>query len=302
VPCTRPSLQRTAHAENCADIDDTTSEVDLFMTAPVQSKAAPAVFLLERFAWDGPDRLRVSGRWEPGESPTTEPAMLVVRSGDATHRLPALAEPCADSRGDGRRWSATFAWPHGPAAFEGAVLEIGGELIIELPQPRPKRLRRSHRRLQVRCADHTNGSSPAGAIAGVAHEAELVLAREEILSLRASVERLEQQLDRACVDVESERRGRSADAESFRHSLADLRTTAEQALEAERITARRLGRELEEARQRLADQDAQLTELQRVATDADRQRSVIDSARAQTEQLLAELTALRDTLAHQTHS
>jgi hypothetical protein len=267
------------------------------MTAPALPKAEPAVFLLERFAWDGPDRLRVSGCWEVGESPTTEPTTLVVRSGDATHRLAALPECSAQTRGDGRRWSAAFAWPDAPAAFERAELEIGGALIIDLPQARSKRLRRSHRRVQVRRADHTGGASPVGATQGVAHAADLVLAREEIMSLQATVKRLEQQLDRACIDVESERRARSADAESFRHNLAELRTTAEQALEADRNTARR---ELEEARQQLSDKEARLTELERIVSDTSRQRSVIESARARTEQLLHELTALHDSLADQT--
>src|SRR3954465_5988683 len=106
------------------------------MTAAVQSNADPDIFLLERFAWEGVDRLQVSGVWGGGASPRTDGAVLVVRSGDATHRLPALPEPVTGSPANGRSWSAAFAWPDGPTAFERAELEFGGEAVTELPQPR----------------------------------------------------------------------------------------------------------------------------------------------------------------------
>jgi hypothetical protein len=80
---------------------------------------------LERFAWGGPDRLQVSGKFTGlGEVPPDAP-VLVVCGPQRTHRLPALPDSLSGSREDGNPWSAEFAWQEPPVAFEEATLELG---------------------------------------------------------------------------------------------------------------------------------------------------------------------------------
>jgi hypothetical protein len=265
------------------------------MRASNQPAAKPkTTFSLERFAWDTPDRLELSGWFCDMAADAPDPPFLVVRAGDASLRLPAVSKRLSGPPQDGRRWSASFAWEDAPAAFERARLELG-EMIVDLPQPRPQRAQRGDEVLDVRqagVADPPQKTSPADRLALQAAE---LLAQEETSSLRSTVERLQRDLERAQADVDAERRQRTADAERFRDGLAKVRASAEEALAAERASAAHAARELDDARRRLGEQRVRLGEMERFAQDAERRQAALRVACADTERLLARLVALRDT-------
>lgn len=264
------------------------------MTAPAEPIAQPARFALERFAWEGPDRLEVSGWFEGLDVELADRPVLVVEGGDANHRLPAVPDRLSGPPNGQQRWWAAFAWDDAPAAFERARLELGAGLAIDLPQPRPKRTRRGERMLEVRRPEPLTTSEAAAD--RLAFHAELLLAREEAQSLRAVLERTQRELERARHDVEAERSGRAADSQRFRDSLGRVRASAEDAISNERAMARRLAHELEDARRRMEEQAERTAALEHAAKEAAGHRSSVEAACAETEQLLARLTSLRDVM------
>jgi hypothetical protein len=266
------------------------------MTASVQPVPVPATLSLERFAWDSPDRLEVSGWFQDvGEAPA-EPPVLIVQCGDRTLRLPAVPERLSGPPKDSRRWWAAFAWDDAPTAFERALLELG-DLLVELPEPRPRRNRRGERVLTVHRTrqDAAVGAGPAGERLGL--QTQLILAQEDMRALQAAVEQGRRDINRARADVEAERERRGADAERFRKSLAQVRASAEDALAAERGTAHRLGEQLDAARRQVRDQSERIAALERLAASAGRRRAEIEAACTDTERLLARMAGLRDALA-----
>jgi hypothetical protein len=262
------------------------------MTVPAEHIAHSARFALERFAWDAPDRLEVSGWFDGLDVELTDPPVLVVEDGDGSRRLPAVPERLAWPPGEGQRWWAAFEWSDEPAAFERATLELGAGLAIDLPQPNAKRTRRDERTLEVRRSEPD--ATPDSSAGRLALEADLLLAQEEVLSLRAAMERTRRELDRARQDAEAERGRRTADAERFRDGLGRVRASAEDAIANERATARQATDELEGARRMLAAQMERTQALEQALEDVGRQRAGLDAACAETERLLARLTSLRD--------
>src|SRR3954453_8268879 len=105
------------------------------MRASTQRAPEPKTpFPLERFAWDTPDRLEVSGWFCNFEADASEPPVLVVRAGDRSLKLPAVPKRLSGPPREGRHWSAAFAWDDAPGAVERARLELG-EMLVELPHP-----------------------------------------------------------------------------------------------------------------------------------------------------------------------
>lgn len=263
------------------------------MTAQPQTASDATTFSLERFAWDSPDRLEVSGWFADVGEVGSEPPTLLVEADDTQLRLPAVPERAGGPPRDGRRWWAAFAWEEAPADFEHAVLELG-ELTVELPQPQPRRAQRGDRLLEVRRAAPAGEAHAPQASDRLALQAALVLAQEEIRGLRGSIEQVQRELQRARADVELERGHRSTDSERFRDGLQRVRRSAEEAIAAERETAREVGRELGDARGELTRQAERLAELERAARESRQRRAAIEEACGQAEQLLAHLSRLRD--------
>jgi hypothetical protein len=223
-------------------------------------------FALERFAWEAPDRLEVSGWFSGVHDAPSEPPVLVVRGGDRIHRLAPVPDRLHGALHDGARWRAAFAWQDAPEGFERADLAFGDDLVVELPEPRPKRTRRGEKVLEVRRTPaQDNGSAPPAA-KRLALETALLVAQEDVRELRAAVERAHAELATTREELEAERRRRAEDAERFREGLERVRGSAEEA-------------------------------LAQVDGDAARQRSEIGAARVEAEHLVARLTGLEDALA-----
>jgi hypothetical protein len=214
-------------------------------------------FELERFEWQAPDRLEVAGRFHGLEKAPAEKPVLVVSGGGAERRLNAVDEVPAE---DGQAWRAQFVWDEPPVGVEAAALELGPDIVVDLPPPgAPKTV------LQPRSPQPGD----------VALQADLLAAEQEVQELRSALERTQAELDRARSDVEGERSGRAADAERFREGLAQVRASAEQAVAAAEA-------EVDALQQRLSAFEGVGTEAGELHADAQR--------------LLARVTKLVDVL------
>jgi hypothetical protein len=221
--------------------------------AKSQSPAAKARTLtLERFAWAAPDRLELAGTFTGLADPPAELPVLVLAGAERTYRLPAAADDVSGAPENGRPWRAAFVWEEPPAAFDGAVLTLGGDLAVDLPEPGANGDRAGGAQLPVR-------SQPGAE--RVRLETELLVAREELQEVQSALQRTEEELSRARADLQAEREGRAADALRFRDGLARVRASAEDALAAERHTAEQLRGELAAAADAAAVRDAELADV-----------------------------------------
>jgi hypothetical protein len=216
------------------------------MASPNVVKVAQT-FTLERFAWDAPDRLAVSG-WFSGTAPADAP-VLVVHGAERKHRLPAVPDSFPSSLEDGRPWRAAFAWQGTPAAFDVAELELGADSVVELPRP---------------------GSSHG--LGDEVLEVRRPHAEPEDAVLR-------DELARAREDLESERERRAADAERFREGLALVRATAEEAVAVAQSNAQRLRAALREAHDEVDTLRERVAILEQVDTEVGQLRSELETAR-----------------------
>jgi hypothetical protein len=262
------------------------------------STLMPPTFALERFAWDAPDRLEVSGWFSGVGHASANAPVLVLRGSERMHRLPAVTNGSPRSPEDGQRWCATFAWQEAPEAFEAAELELGTSLAVELPEPRPERDAFGDRVLPVRrsgdVAEHAwDRPAPSDGTERVRLEAELLVAAETARDLRAAVRRSGEELTRAREDLQAERERRAADAERFREGLERVRASAEEALAGEQGAAQRLELELRDAHAEIDALRERVAVLGRIGEEAPR---LATEARAEAERLLGRLIAIERSL------
>jgi hypothetical protein len=108
---------------------------------PTQSRVPGAAssevdFELERFELTGADRIEIAGRWYGLRGRRFVRPVLNLRMGGGTRRRAiALLEHKPWAADDGATWVAAFAWPPGAGEVEGAELEVGPGLIVDLPAP-----------------------------------------------------------------------------------------------------------------------------------------------------------------------
>lgn len=219
-----------------------------------------AIFELERFAWGAPDRLELSGRFIGLPDVSADAPVLVIVGDDGVHRLPAVPDSLAGPPEEGRRWRAAFAWQDVPVAFDVAELQLGSDIVVELPQPDPRRRR------------FRRGVRDAGAQFG----AELREAREMIEAKDAAIEALRGQLEAAAAkqtEAESEAR---AEIAALRKRVAMLERACKK--------AGQLRAKLEGTRSEADGARAQLAET----------RSAVEEARSDAERLLGRLSSFRN--------
>ena len=92
-------------------------------------------FELERFERTAEDRLEISGRWYGLRGRRFVRPVLNLNTGGTRRRAIALLEHKPWAADDGKTWLAAFRWPDGAGVIEGAELEVGPGLIVELPAP-----------------------------------------------------------------------------------------------------------------------------------------------------------------------
>ncbi|MDA0136116.1 hypothetical protein OJ962_01300, partial [Solirubrobacter sp. CPCC 204708] len=111
-------------------------------------------FELERFDWQGPERLEVRGRWFGVRGQRFMRPTLHLKAGGRRRRLIAALDHKPWAPDDDGVWIAAFAWRGSPEDHvTGARLELTPEIVLDLgapgeaasgqsltPRPRPRRV------------------------------------------------------------------------------------------------------------------------------------------------------------------
>ena len=251
-----------------------------------------AAFELERFDWEGPDRLELFGRFVGLADVPEGDAELLVRSSDGLQRLPVVPDSVSGTLVEGEHWHAAFAWEAPPTPFDSAELVIG-DVVVELPAPAARRSRFRPAKLAVRRVGTADVLPSPGPVDRLGLEAELVSAREELRDARTALERAEQDAVRAREDLQGEREHRAVDAERFREALASLRESAQEAVAAEHLAVEALRAQLDAATAAHEEGEAAArTEIENLQERV----AALTAAGADAEQLRGRIRAIRDAL------
>src|SRR5918992_5861856 len=115
-------------------------------------------FELERFEWDGA-RLEVAGRWHGLAGGRLGHSTLTLEVEGRRRRVAAVAEEEPHRAAAGDTWWAWFPWVGDATGVTAAELEVGRNLVIELPRPdvrargegpTPPEVALAHERAEVR--------------------------------------------------------------------------------------------------------------------------------------------------------
>lgn len=270
-------------------------------------------FELERFRWVADDRLEIEGRWEGLRGRRLVQPVLSLQAGGVAHRLPGL--PGGQLGSDpGVRWKATFAWDGDPVDVTDAELEVGRNIVVELP-PLHRRRSRPPARAQARVTgeaelleqevahlreqlsalqaghEHAASAEPADSLPPVEADRDRhEPLRRELEEVRAEHEQLRE--THAALQEEHERLRDEHDALDDRHAMllaqsGGLRGELDEAAEAQvRLTA-----ELRTLRDEL---DAGRAEREQLAGDAWQLRAERHAREEELERAKAEATAARE--------
>jgi chromosome segregation ATPase len=266
-------------------------------------------FTVERFEPVG-ERLEVAGHWRGLRGRRFVRPVLWLHNGESRRRLVAVLDHKPWAVGEGDAWIAAFAWKGGGKIdAERAELELGTDLIVELPVPgskrfdeprpaqarKPTELERVREQLAVETKERRELQS---ALDGVEREADTLArvraerdtAREEAERARADGERLVNDEYR-----QRERAQQAADEAAAARDLAERQLAA--ARESHAALEQRAGAaeaEAAAAQERLAAEIESLRAELAAKTEAAARR---DTALAAHDRLVAEIEALRDELA-----
>jgi hypothetical protein len=96
--------------------------------------AMAATFELDRFIWDD-GAFEVAGRWSAESKRSLGRARLVIEIDGRRRRIGAQGGKQATAWPDGGEWTARFQCVRRPERVGPAELEVGGDLLIDLPKP-----------------------------------------------------------------------------------------------------------------------------------------------------------------------
>jgi hypothetical protein len=221
-------------------------------------------FQLECFEW-AEDRLDVAGRWQGlAGRRLGRPVLTVMTTAGKRKRLVAMANGRFGATES--TWRAEFAWPGDPGEITGAELEVGGNVVVDLPLPDKRRRRRR---------------KPAGDVDEALH-AEVVALRGQVDRLRTELAGREREIMRlrAEVDEETGEEHGVAGPEARTVDIEGL-ARAQAAAEAERDDAReQMTAAIERIERERSDADA---ERARAQADVDDLREAFAEAAAEVE-------------------
>ena len=255
-------------------------------------------FELARFEWVSPERLEVEGTWN-GVRRLVRATLVIEADGD-TRRLRALTE----DPGSPERWTAAFAWTGGEMPkLEGAELEVGRSIVVDLPRPRTSKARGEAKPQKPIPATTRADKANEAALEQVRAEKEIEREelRGEIAQLQAEAESLRAaasgedalraELDSLHEQLRSQAEQTTRDHDALRTELDDLRTRAQTA-ESERDLLREERTALEtRAQEASAGADAARAEhetLRAQAHEAEALRARVEDAEAQRDALRAQ--------------
>ena len=251
------------------------------MATITDSTATDPSFVVERFAAAG-DRLEVAGHWRGVRGRRFVRPVLWLHDGESRRRLVAVLDHKPWAAGDGEPWFAAFKWDGGKLDAERAELEVGRELVVDLPlpggeapKPRPAKPRPPSElervREQLLSATKERRELEAALSSATARAEELARVREERDRAREDAERARADGERLVNDEYRQRERAQAAAEQ-----ADAR--AREAEAAQRLAERQLGA----AREAHAALEARLEALETDHADRLRRPRRRDRPRATT--------------------
>ena len=104
------------------------------MATITDTTATEPAFVVERFSVsDG--RVEVAGHWRDVRGRRFVRPVLWLQKGESRQRLMAVLDHKPWAADDGEPWLAAFKWEGGKLDVDRAELEVGRELIVELPLP-----------------------------------------------------------------------------------------------------------------------------------------------------------------------
>ena len=259
------------------------------MATLIDSTGTDPAFVVERFGTAG-DRLEVAGHWRGLRGRRFVRPVLWLHQGESRQRLVAVLDHKPWAADDGEPWLAAFKWDGRKLEAERAELEVGRELVVELPlpgapapKPRPAKARvpseleRTREQLLSATKERRAMQSSLDAAQNQAEQlartrAERDRAREEAEQARADGERM--------VNDEYRQRERALAA-------------AEEATEARDLAERQLAAAREAFTTLQAERDAVAAQRDRLAAERDKFSSALDRVEAERDAAVAE----RDRLA-----
>jgi hypothetical protein len=227
--------------------------------------AREVAFELECFEW-AEERLEVAGRWKGvGHHRLDRPVLTVDTDGGRRKRIVAM--PGGHMGVTGETWRASFAWPGDPAEISGAEMEVGGNLVVDLPLPD----RRRRRRRRAAADPHADEAL-----------------RAEVAALRGQVDRLRAELagrEREIIALRAQIDERDEDEDAPTRAGADERT----------VQIQRLAGELERVQEeKVAGAEAMTVEIERLAGEVERLQDEMAAGAGALNMELERLTAGRD--------
>jgi hypothetical protein len=258
--------------------------------APVREVA----FELECFEW-AEERLEVAGRWKGLGSHRLNRPVLTVDT-DTGRRKRIVAMPGGHMGVAGETWRASFAWPSDPAEITGAELEVGGNLVVDLPLP-DRRRRRRRRAIADQHPDETLRAEVAALRGQVDRlRAELAGREREIIALHAQ---LDDEIDED--DGTSTRAGadeRTVEIQRLAGALGRLQDEKVAGAAAMTVEIERLAGEVERLQdEKEAGAGARSIEVERLAAERDAARADADAAAAERERWRADVDELHEAFA-----
>ena len=275
------------------------------MATITDTTATEPAFVVERFkVSDG--RVEVAGHWRHVRGRRFVRPVLWLQKGESRQRLMAVLDHKPWAADDGEPWLAAFKWEGGKLDVDRAELEVGRELIVELPlpggrtpKPRPAKPRppseldrvreqllsatKERRTLQAALDAATTGADELARL-----RAELDGAREEVESSAKARRALEAALEEA--------RAEAAELTRLRAELDGAREDAEQArADGERLVNDEY-RQRERALQTAEEATARARKAEAAHGLANRQLTAAREANAKLEQRLAGANRERDEL------
>jgi hypothetical protein len=244
-------------------------------------------FELARFEWVDPTRLEVEGTWN-GVSRLRARATLVIEVDGRRRRLKALP----GDTGTPEQWSVAFGWDGDDIPrLQGAELEVGRGLVVDLPRPRSSKARAQLPKEPIPATTRDDKDAGPGRAEAERIIAALDSARAEAEEARETLARVRVERDelRARAEEADDLRARAEEADGLRAELEALRARA---AEADALRAQQ-----DELRARAEEADslrAEREELLRRAEDADELRSEQEGLRSEYQDLLDERDALRE--------
>ncbi|HEY6695065.1 MAG TPA: hypothetical protein VI006_19595, partial [Solirubrobacteraceae bacterium] len=195
-------------------------------------------FTVERFERVG-DRLEVAGHWQGLRGRRFVRPVLWLHNGESRRRVVAVLDHKPWSVGEGDLWIAAFAWSGGKLDADRAELEVGSDLVVDLPvpgarkkaaaEPRPATKRKLNEAELLReqlTAETKERRGLQTALDAVEREAgALVRMRAEGDAAREDAERARAERDAALADAERAR----ADGERLVNDEYRQRARAQQA-------------------------------------------------------------------------